>query len=1226
MALEDLITRCQSHKLVSFDLFDTLVSRDCFLPHGVFYLTAWKARQNKLWVPDGYPASRIECEVRARKNSSGEEISLGNVYQELCNHYGPEKAIELKALLDLEVALEISVAYPIAPIQSVFKSLGRSKVVFTSDMYLDKEVVEAIIARATPDYTYSWLFLSSKERATKRVGTLFDRVVASTNYTPSEILHVGDHPLSDFKSPRKRGLSAWQLTWTKSSDHEAYLYDVVGRRLGSGESQRLFLELFVGAMKKARLSHLGTQPADAEGRFRLGYEIVGPILFSYVYWVLRTAASDSVRKLYFVARDGQILLQIARKIMLRMGLDLDLRYLHGSRQAWNLPGLLTVNESGLSWILQKLPHITLTIISKRLEIDDDLLQRAYREKFGEEITKSDILNDAQTANVRALLLSGRLNKEILSSAADARSRLVNYLKKESVLSYPEVAIVDLGWQGRLQDALLRVLQSQGHYRITGYYFGLLSDASQDNNTKKAFFFDQMQLKARTSVGRPFINLSEIFCAADHGTTLGYRASAPVLKEPVNNAAAGWGLSDMRAGVSHFIDSIPSDLFDSSLLRSEFSREVVSASIEKLTKTPTCEQAKLLGSYVFSGDQLEEYLREFAPPLSLSDAMLYLASDDYPTRSRFTLWLEASLLRSSAAIQSMFVQYGDKLKWHDDPALSSQLPSLLAKPVIKYSKLCDEQTCETVPALHTLCVNRNLRKVVQHPDFGDIDALCLKGAYDLAIGVPPPPVAVVGHFDRAQQAHYDETDCIAQLFNTALTGKVMIDVGAHHGYAHAPFLDRQWQIFAFEPDQSNRAKLLERLAKHKHRALVTLDTRCVSNQSQTGVSFFTSEQSTGISGLSAFHATHKESQKVDITTLTEFFQDRPLPAIDFLKIDTEGHDLFVLQGYPWERGQPAVIECEFEDTKTVPLGYTFHDLARYLGDKGYRVYVSEWHPIIRYGIRHDWRALMRYPCELSDPKGWGNLLAFCDPIDEQALVAAVKKVLKLGTPAPKQAPTSAPLPTAPVPIGPPSFRVEPGPHYAPIAANQWRYTHSEAKQRLWVATLAQPIGPGQAVTGGLRIQADRAMTVNVTLGRHGSTTYEGTTQRLQLVSGQAQAVTLTKTFKQPHVALKLQVEVVTLPDGGSATLTITDLHLIETPESLSRRLGVTTITLTEANRRLRTGDFATALPMYLWLHDQHPMRIYADNARFAARKLGLTLTPSTNLDDLCKRLTSQRSQE
>src|SRR3546814_19620816 len=51
------------------------------------------------------------------------------------------------------------------------------------------------------------------------------------------------------------------------------------------------------------------------------------------------------------------------------------------------------------------------------------------------------------------------------------------------------------------------------------------------------------------------------------------------------------------------------------------------------------------------------------------------------------------------------------------------------------------------------------------------------------------------------------------------------------------------------------------------------------------------------------------------------------------------------------------------------------MARFLLEKGYRVLVSEWHPIIRYGVRHDWRRLVAYPCELSDEVAWGNILAF-----------------------------------------------------------------------------------------------------------------------------------------------------------------------------------------------------------------------------------------------------------
>src|SRR3546814_18645662 len=127
--------------------------------------------------------------------------------------------------------------------------------------------------------------------------------------------------------------------------------------------------------------------------------------------------------------------------------------------------------------------------------------------------------------------------------------------------------------------------------------------------------------------------------------------------------------------------------------------------------------------------------------------------------------------------------------------------------------------------------------------------------------------------------------------------------------------------------------------------------------------------------SAFHPSHVSKQVVDTTTLSDVLADADIDGVDFLKVDTEGHDLFVLKGFPWERFRPAVIECEFEDAKTVPLGYTFHDMARFLLEKGYRVLVSEWHPIIRYGVRHDWRRLVAYPCEISDAVAWGNILAF-----------------------------------------------------------------------------------------------------------------------------------------------------------------------------------------------------------------------------------------------------------
>ena len=214
--------------------------------------------------------------------------------------------------------------------------------------------------------------------------------------------------------------------------------------------------------------------------------------------------------------------------------------------------------------------------------------------------------------------------------------------------------------------------------------------------------------------------------------------------------------------------------------------------------------------------------------------------------------------------------------------------------------------------------------------------------------------------------------------------VMLDVGAHHGSSCGPFCRAGWRVLAFEPDTANR-KLLETYLSDFDD--VTIDPRALSNSEQEGVAFFRSSQSTGISGLAAFHETHEQSGTVSTTTLSRAMADHDVDHVDVLKIDTEGHDKLVLEGFPWSKDLPRVILCEFEDAKTVPLGYRYTDLIELLQSKGFRVIVSEWQPIVEYGGDHQWVGFQAAPCELNDNRAWGNLLALRDPDDFDAVLQA-----------------------------------------------------------------------------------------------------------------------------------------------------------------------------------------------------------------------------------------------
>ena len=266
------------------------------------------------------------------------------------------------------------------------------------------------------------------------------------------------------------------------------------------------------------------------------------------------------------------------------------------------------------------------------------------------------------------------------------------------------------------------------------------------------------------------------------------------------------------------------------------------------------------------------------------------------------------------------------------------------------------------------------------------------------------------FSRDRRARVHETIIVADLLKDRKGNQhVMVDVGAHHGMTAQPYYDLGWVCYCFEPDSKNRQKLIDRFGGV---ARVHIDSRAVGDTPAKGVSFFASEESVGISSLHAFRDTHVETEKVDITTISEVVREHGITRIDFLKVDVEGHDFAVLKGAPWDKIKPHAIECEYEDAKTLPQGHTWRDIAEFLRLKGYTVYVSEWHPIVRYGIRHDWRRVVKYYPGIDIPsESWGNLLAFLeDPGEEKVFAAFEANMLSSDKPKPKANPVSTPAAT------------------------------------------------------------------------------------------------------------------------------------------------------------------------------------------------------------------------
>lgn len=205
--------------------------------------------------------------------------------------------------------------------------------------------------------------------------------------------------------------------------------------------------------------------------------------------------------------------------------------------------------------------------------------------------------------------------------------------------------------------------------------------------------------------------------------------------------------------------------------------------------------------------------------------------------------------------------------------------------------------------------------------------------------------------------------------------VMVDVGAHHGSSSACFAERGWHVLAFEPEPANRAAFERNMRQYPH---VTCLSLAVSDVAADEVPFFVSRQHYGIHSLKPFHVTHEEAFTVRTVRLDDVLEEYGIASVTLLKIDVEGADFPALKGFAVEKYQPELAMLEFMDERTVPgFEYSHHDVVRYMADRGYSAFVSEWAPVTEYAREgeltspHSWLGCSVYP--LDHEPAWGNLI-------------------------------------------------------------------------------------------------------------------------------------------------------------------------------------------------------------------------------------------------------------
>lgn len=194
-------------KIVSFDMFDTLVVRPFLAPSDMFTLLNKEFHKNfnTMNVIDfGKIRQKSEQELRNIKFKENIcEVTLKEIYDYIANTYSFDRE-KLSKVENKEVEMEIHFCYRRNTGYELYKLAKHmnKKVILTSDIYLSREVLLKILKKN--GYEFDEYYISSELLKTKANGNLFDYIKEEEK--TDSIYHLGDNYNSDFLKPKEHGL------------------------------------------------------------------------------------------------------------------------------------------------------------------------------------------------------------------------------------------------------------------------------------------------------------------------------------------------------------------------------------------------------------------------------------------------------------------------------------------------------------------------------------------------------------------------------------------------------------------------------------------------------------------------------------------------------------------------------------------------------------------------------------------------------------------------------------------------------------------------------------------------------------------------------------------------------------------------------------------------------------------------------------------------------------
>jgi FMN phosphatase YigB (HAD superfamily) len=524
-------------KILSLDCFDTLLWRNANLPVDVFAA---------LDLPGGGVETRIWAEKQARSvaamRDGRDEVSIAEIYAQL---RPAASDAERAALIDAEIAAEEAHCYGFEPTVALMRDAKARglQVVIVSDTYLAPAQLRNLIARIAGEDVAALIdrVFCSCTFGVPKAGGLFTHVLPELGVSPDAILHVGDNPEADGRAPAKLGIHTAHLVQFDEESEQRLRLEAVAACMIEPASR---VTAPVHQIHRARVA-LREQEAGAA---KLGHDVLGPIFASFAEWLHEEAAAREAQtgkptKLLFLLRDGYL---PAAAYLARYPEDAPrVAQVEISRLTAAMAGMVDVDAIERH-LLPELPTGEPRVFARQFQFDKGeaaRLAKLPRAKFAREVLKP------------------RIAAGIVARSARFAGKLRAHLASHGVAQGDSVMLVDLGYNGSVQNLIEPMLRQTMDLDLCGRYLLLreLVDAGLD---KKGFIDRRHHPLKFLHALCESIAVVEQLCTLSQGSVVDYRPDGSPMREKagvkqqqsaardaVQAACLDWASRDAAFGVT-----------------------------------------------------------------------------------------------------------------------------------------------------------------------------------------------------------------------------------------------------------------------------------------------------------------------------------------------------------------------------------------------------------------------------------------------------------------------------------------------------------------------------------------------------------------------------------------------------------------------------------------------------------------------------------------------------